>query len=145
MKDLGVLKYFLGVEIAWSLNGFYLCQRKCALDIISEVGLLGAKPTLVPMKQNHRLTLSTSILLVDPESYRRLIGRLIYLCFTQPELSYCVHVLSQFMQQPKEDHWHVALRVVCYLKQNPGQGILLRSKCDLRLHGWYDAIGLVAR
>jgi len=51
-----------------------LCQRKCALDIICEVGLLGAKPALVPMKQNHRLTLSTSTLLADLELYRRLIG-----------------------------------------------------------------------
>ena len=42
------------------------------------------------------------------------------------------------MQQPKEDHWHATLRVVRYLKQNPGQGILLSSKCDLRLHGWCD-------
>ena len=90
MKDLGVLKYFLSVEIARSSNGFYLCQRKYALDIISKVGLLGDKPALVPMEQNHRLTLSTSKLLHDQESYRRLIGRLIYLCFTRPELSYCV-------------------------------------------------------
>jgi len=74
MKDLGVLKYFLGVEIVQSLEGFYLCQRKYALDIISEVGLLGAKPALVPMEQNHRLALSTSTLLADPELYRHLIG-----------------------------------------------------------------------
>ena len=66
MKDLGVLKYFLGVEIARSLKGFYLCQMKYALDIISEVGLSGAKLVLVLMEQNHRLTLSTSTLLADP-------------------------------------------------------------------------------
>jgi len=108
MKDLDVLKYFLGVEITRSPDGFYLCQRKYALDIISEVGLLGVKPALVPLEQNHRLTLSTSKLLADPESYHRLIGRLIYLCFTRPELSYCIHVLSQFMQQPKEGHWHTS-------------------------------------
>jgi len=116
MKDLGVLKYFLDVEIARSLEWFYLCQRKYALDVISEAGLLGAKPALVHMEQNHRLTLFTSTLLVDPKSYRRLIGRLNYLCFTRSELSYGVHVLSQFMQQPKEDHWHAALWVVRYLK-----------------------------
>jgi len=69
-------------------NGFYLCQQKCALVIISEVGLLGAKPALVPMEQNHRMTLSTSTLLADLESYRRLIRRLIYLCFIRLELSY---------------------------------------------------------
>jgi len=63
MKDLSVLKYFLGVEIVWSLDGFYLCQRKYTLDIISELGLFGAKPILLPMEQNHRLTLSTSTLL----------------------------------------------------------------------------------
>jgi len=81
---------------------------------------LGAKRTLVPMEQNHRLALSTNTLLADLESYRHLIERLIYLCFTWPEWSYCVHVLSQFMQQPKEDHWHATLRVIRYLKQNLG-------------------------
>jgi len=98
MKDLVVLKYFLGVEVACIPKGFFLCQRKCALDIINEVRLLGAKPVRVPIEQNHHLALSTSDFLVDPEPYRRLVGRLIYLCFTWPELSYSVHILSQFMQ-----------------------------------------------
>jgi len=109
MKDLGVLKYFLVAEIAQSPNGFYLCHRKYALDIISNIGLLGVKHALVPMEQNHHLALSISTLLADLESYRGLIGRLIYLCFAWLELLYCVHVLSQFLQQPKEDHWHAAL------------------------------------
>ena len=60
MKDLGVLKYFLGVKVAGSPEGFFLCQRKYALNIITEAGLLGAKPVHVPMEQNHRLALSTS-------------------------------------------------------------------------------------
>ena len=81
MKDLGVLKYFLSVEVACSPKGFFLCQRKYALDIINEVGLLGAKLVRVPIEQNHRLALSTSKFLVDPEKYRRLAGQLIYLCF----------------------------------------------------------------
>jgi transposase InsO family protein len=139
MKDLGVLKYFLGVEVARGPGGFFLCQRKYALDIISEVGLLGARPASVPLEQNHRLALSTSKVLIDPEPYRRLVGRLIYLCFTRPDLSYSVHVLSQFMQQPREAHWQAALRVVRFLKRSPGQGILLSSKSELRLHGWCDA------
>ena len=139
MKDLGRLKYFLGVEVARGPAGFVLCQRKYALDIISETGLLGARPAAVPLEQNHRLALSTSNELDDPELYRRLVGRLIYLCFTRPDLSYSVHVLSQFMQKPRIEHWDAALRVVRYLKRNPGQGILLSSSCDLALHGWCDA------
>jgi len=75
----------------------------------------------------------------DAERYRRLVGRLIYLYFTCPELSYCVHVLSQFMQHPREEHWHAALRVVRYLKGNPRQGIFLSNANDVHLHGWCDS------
>lgn len=139
MKDLGRLKYFLGVEVARSPTGIYLCQRKYALDIVAEAGLLGAKPASTPLEENHRLALSKGPLLVDPSPYRRLVGRLIYLCFTRPELSYSVHILSQFMQQPREEHWQAALRVVRYLKGQPGQGILLRRDNDLRLYAWCDS------
>lgn len=139
MKDLGTLKYFLGVEVARNPSGIFLCQRKYTLDIIQETGLLGAKLVSTPLEQNHQLSLATRHLLDQPERYRRLVGRLIYLCFTRPELSYCVHLLSQFMQQPREEHWNAALRIVKYLKGSPGQGILLSSTAKFQLHGWCDS------
>ncbi|KAH9726734.1 protein kinase domain-containing protein [Citrus sinensis] len=139
MRDLGMLKYFLGIEAARSPTGIFLCQRKYALDIISEVGLLGAKPASFPLEPNHNLALADGAFLSRPESYRRLVGRLIYLSVTRPKLSYSVHVLAQFMQQPREEHWAAALCVVRYLKGNPGQGIMLRSDCDLQLSAWCDS------
>ena len=139
MKDLGPLKYFLGIEIARNSTGMYLSQRKYALDIVSDTGLLGAKPVSFPLDTNHHLALSKSKLLQEPEPYRRLVGRLIYLAVTRPDLAYCVHVLAQFMQAPREDHWAAALRVVRYLKNNPGQGILLRADTPFHFTGWCDS------
>ncbi|CAI9095309.1 OLC1v1031230C1 [Oldenlandia corymbosa var. corymbosa] len=60
-------------------------------------------------------------------TYRCLVGRLIYLAVIRPELSYSVHILSQFMQKSIQAHWDAALRVVRYLKGSPGQGIFLRA------------------
>ena len=139
MKDLGSLKYFLGIKVAWSSADLFLCQRKYTIDIISETGLLGAKPVGFPMEQNHKLGLASSDVLLDPEPYRRLVGRLIYIAVTRPNIAYSVHILSQFMHQPRTDHWDAALRVVRYLKGTPGQGILLRSDSDLTLQGWCDS------
>ncbi|XP_019093211.1 PREDICTED: uncharacterized protein LOC109129430 [Camelina sativa] len=139
MKDLGPLKYFMGIEVARSSSGKYLSQRKYALDIISNIGLLGARPAAFPLESTHQLAVSTSPLLQQPAQYRRLIGRLIYLAVTRPDLAYCVHFLAQFMQHPREDHWEAALCVVRYLKNNPGQGIFLRSDTPSQLTGWCDS------
>ncbi|KAK3042287.1 hypothetical protein RJ639_001882 [Escallonia herrerae] len=83
MKDFGVLKYFLGVEVARGPEGIFLCQRKYALDIISEIGLLGTKPASVPQEQNHRLALATRNAIVDwagcPLTRRSLTGWIIFL------------------------------------------------------------------
>lgn len=112
MKDSGVLRYFLGIEIARSPKGMYLCQEKYVLDIISECGMLGVKPTSFPLEQNHKLLHDKGVDFDEPKRYHRLVGRLIYLETTHPELSYVIHVLSQFMNNPKAEHWDAALRVV---------------------------------
>ncbi|XP_019084276.1 PREDICTED: uncharacterized protein LOC109125926 [Camelina sativa] len=139
MKDLGFLKYFLEIEVAMSASGFYLCQRKYALDIILETRYLGAKPIAFPFEEKHGLAFNTSTLLEDPKPYRRLLGSLIYLGVARPDLAFSVHILAQFMQEPREDHWQAALRVVKYLKSDPGQGILLRANTNFEIMGWCDA------
>jgi len=109
------------------------------LYLLATTGVLGAKPVAFPMVQNHRLALDEGEPITDPLRYRRLIGKLIYLGVTRPELSYAIHILSQFMSQPKEQHWTAALRVLCYLKSSPGQGIFLRANTLLVLTAWCDS------
>ena len=82
MKDLRPLKYFLGIEVARGPNGMFLCQRKCALEIIDECGLLGAKPTNFPVAENHKLTLVRGQSLKDVARYQCFVGYLIYLTIT---------------------------------------------------------------
>ena len=77
-------------------------------------------------------------LLKDPSHYRMLDGRLIYLTVSRPDLTYSVHVLSRFMYQPCKLHMEAALRVVCYLKYAPGQGLFFSSNSDFRLRAYCD-------
>lgn len=97
------------------------------------------RPALNPIEQQHGLALSKSPLIDEPERYRRLIGHLIYSSATRPDLAYSVHILSQFMHQPRQDHWNAVMRVLRYLKGSVEQGVFLSAESDLRLRAWCDS------
>ncbi|XP_060171025.1 uncharacterized mitochondrial protein AtMg00810-like [Lycium barbarum] len=77
--------------------------------------------------------------LSDQSTYQRLIGKLIYLTMTRPDISFSVQNLSQFLQRPKESHMEATIRIVRYLKNQPGQGILLSSKENSTITDYCDA------
>ena len=90
------------------------------------------------MEQNLKLTLTDGDLLIDATNYQRLIGKLIYLTITRPEISFSVNKLSQFMQEPRRPHLDAAHRLLRYLKGSPGQGLLFPSNSNLNLIGFCD-------
>jgi len=139
LKDLGQLKYFLGLEIARSPTGIFLTQRKYALDILADSGHLGARPFSFPMEQHLKLNNTDGDLLYDPSSFRRLVGRLIYLTISRPNIVFPVNLLSQFMHQPRQSHYNVAVRVLRYLKASPSQGLYFPSINTLQVSAYSDS------
>ena len=138
VKDLGEMRYFLGIEVSRSSRGIYLSQRKYVLDLLSETGMSGCRPALTPIEQNHRLT-SESGEPVDREQYQRLVGRLIYLSHTRPDIAFAVSVVSQFMHSPKTHHMDAVNRIIRYLKGCPGRGLLYKSSGNLQIECYTDA------
>ena len=104
MKDPGALKYFLGIEVLRSRHGIFLRQKKYVLDLLTETGLLECKPADTPMVPNHGLKIEEGAELADKERYQRLVGKLIYLSHTRPDITYAVGIVSQFMHQPQANH-----------------------------------------
>ncbi|XP_042026885.1 uncharacterized mitochondrial protein AtMg00810-like [Salvia splendens] len=94
MKDLGALKYFLGIKVLRSRHGIFLRQKKYVLDLLAETGLLECKPAETPMITNHGLKIEEGVDLADRERYQRLVGKLIYLSHTRPDITYAVGVVS---------------------------------------------------
>ena len=94
MKDLGHLSYFLGLEITYSTNGLYITQAKYASDLLSRAGLTDSKTIDTPVEFNVHLTPSGGKPLSNPSLYRRLVGNIVYLTVTRPDISYAVHQVS---------------------------------------------------
>ena len=122
-KDLGMLKYFLGVEVMRNKQGILLSQQKYVFNMLSETGKLGAKPCSTPMAPNVQLT-KEGELFEDPKKYKRVVGKLNYLTVTHPNIAYSVSVLSQYMSSPTVSHWAVVEHILCYLKEAPRHRIL---------------------
>jgi len=138
VKDLGQLRYFLGIEIARSPRGIVLSQRKYVLDLLNETGMLGCRTASTPIEQNHKLCAQSGDP-VDKEKYQRLVGRLIYLCHTRPDITYAVSVVSRYMHDPRSGHMDAAYRILRYLKSNPGKGLWFKRNDHLNIEGYCDA------
>ncbi|XP_035845685.1 uncharacterized mitochondrial protein AtMg00810-like [Helianthus annuus] len=123
IKDLGQLKFFLGIEVIRTDEGIALSQRKYCMDLLNEFGMSGCKPVSCPIEPNYsvsNLCKKEASNFVDICKYQKLVGKLIYLSHTRPDIAYTVHYLSQHMHKPTAAHSQIAFKLLRYLKNAPG-------------------------
>uniref|UniRef100_A0A1J3DVK1 Retrovirus-related Pol polyprotein from transposon TNT 1-94 n=2 Tax=Noccaea caerulescens TaxID=107243 RepID=A0A1J3DVK1_NOCCA len=143
IKDLGALKYFLGIEVCRSEEGLFLSQRKYILDLLRETGTMEAKPAPTPLEDQYKAHQQgeneANVPFHDAKLYRRIVGKLIYLTLTRPDLCFAVNQVSQFMQAPLECHWIMVDRILRYIRGTSDQGIWMGCNGSTDLVGYCDA------
>jgi hypothetical protein len=111
MSDLGPLRYFLGIEISSMFEGFYLSQEKYIQDLLDRASLTDHRTAETPMELNVHLVATDVEPLEDPTRYHHIVVSLVYLGVTRPDISYSIHILSQFVSAPTQIHYSHLLRV----------------------------------
>jgi hypothetical protein len=104
MKDLGYLRYFLGIKVAYSLRGYLLSLSKYVADILERARLTNNNTVDTPTEVNAMYFFSDGLPLIDPTLYRTIVGSLVYLTITRPDTAHAVHVVSQFVASPTTVH-----------------------------------------
>ncbi|KAH9678971.1 retrovirus-related pol polyprotein from transposon RE1 [Citrus sinensis] len=138
-KDLSNLKYFLGMEIERLKEGIAVTQQKYVLDLLMETGMLGCKPADTPVDSSKKFGTESESVPVDRGSYQRLVERLIYLSHTRPDIGFVVSSVSQFMNNPREEHMEAVYRILRYLKLTPGKGLMYRKNNKREIDVYADA------
>ena len=139
MKDLGLLHYFFGLEI-WQWEGeLFVSQGKYAWEIPEKFHVQGCKPIDTPLPKNWKKEDTTSAELVDATVYRQLVGSLMYLVNTIPNICYAVNQLSQAMVKPTKLFWKAGKHLLRYLRGTFEYGLWYRQIDEVKLHGFTDA------
>jgi hypothetical protein len=136
MKDLGQMHYFLGLEVWQTSDEIFLSQGNYTLEILKRFKMTDCKSMPTPMVMDLKKMNDIDLGDIDPHLYRQLIGSLMYLVNTRPDICYAVNVLSQFMSQPKQTHWIAAKHVLRYLQGTIGYGLRYAANVDLSLEGY---------
>ncbi|KAL4309595.1 hypothetical protein GQ457_01G033490 [Hibiscus cannabinus] len=139
MSDLGLMSYFLGMEINQSKAGIFISQNKYALDVLKKFKLESCKGVDSPLPSNLKLSKNDGEKLYDPSIFRSIVGSLLYMTATRPDLMFPATLLSRFLSSPTDVHLGVAKRVLRYVKSTLGEGLNYLKMDNVVLTGYSDS------
>lgn len=139
MSDLGRMRYFLGIEVIQNPNGIFVCQRRYAHEVLVRFGMNNSNSVQNPIVPGTKLSKNNEETKVDATLYMKMVGSLMYLTATRPDLMYGVSLISRFMSCPTESHWLAAKRILRYLKGTTELGIFYKKGDNSNLVAYTDS------
>ncbi|KAH9794830.1 hypothetical protein KPL71_005024 [Citrus sinensis] len=139
LKDLGLVSYFLGVEVSYTGHGMHLSQTKYIKDLLTKASMQNCKETETPFSTGYKLERiakgSLGAEFENPTLYRSLVGGLQYLVLTRPDIAYSVHKLNQYLSAPTLQHWLACKNVLRYLQATITYGLYIQQEGTLETIG----------
>jgi hypothetical protein len=138
MNDLGLIKYFLGIEIEKSSQCIFVCQQKYAIEIMRRFRMDKCKPAETPIALGMKLSTRDQGSTFDSILYNRLVGCLVYLTTTRPHIMFAARFVSRFMESPKDSHWKFGKRILRYVAGTINYGLWYTTSKYYSLAGYTD-------
>ncbi|XP_015170037.1 uncharacterized mitochondrial protein AtMg00810-like [Solanum tuberosum] len=139
MKNLGEVSCFLGLEIEKTDQGYFVSQKTYERKLLQCFGMGESKEKPTPMEPHLKMMKAEGNPLKYAKEFQQLVGNLIYLTITRPEISYSVGIVSQFIQCPRSSHLDAARRILPYVKGSLDYGLMYKRHEKFMLNGFTDA------
>nr|ABW74566.1 integrase [Boechera divaricarpa] len=139
MTDLGLLYFFLGLEVKQVEDGVFVSQHKYACDLLKRFDMAGCNAVETPMNVNEKLLAGDGTEKADATKFRSLVGGLIYLTHTRPDICFAVSAISRFMHGPTKQHFGAAKRLLRYIARTAEYGLWYCSVSKFKLVGFTDS------
>ena len=136
---VGELTFFLGLQVKQRKEGIFISQEKYARNIVKKFGLYSKKHASTPMSSSTKLNVDSSGVEVSPTLYRSIIGSLLYLTTSRPNIAFSVGVCARYQVAPKESHLTAVERIIRYVNGTPDYGLWYSKDSNASLAGYSDA------
>ena len=139
MTDMGLMSYFLGLEVNQLENRIFLSQEHYAKEVVKRFKMEECNPISTTVDYGAKLSKNDEGKIIDSTLYRSLVGCLRYLTCTRPDILYGVGLVSRFMEEPKSTHWKAAKRILRYIQGTLSLGLFYYHSNNFQLEGYSDS------